>query len=66
MANVYSAMPPRTDAVRQGHPIRRRLISADARRNAPAQAQAHNDDHDLKLFALSFTAFFICIYTLIC
>lgn len=22
-------------------------------------------DHDLKLFALSFTAFFVCIYTLI-
>lgn len=23
------------------------------------------DDHDLKLFVLSFTAFFICFYTLI-
>jgi len=23
------------------------------------------DDHDLRLFALSFTAFFVCIYTFI-
>ncbi len=41
------------------HPLRARLI-------APPRARAANpDDSDLKLFALSFTAFFICIYTLI-
>jgi hypothetical protein len=40
------------------HPFRRRLgIVPDTRRR--------NDDGDLKLFVLSFTAFFICIYTLI-
>lgn len=41
------------------HPLRARLI-------APTRAKVANpDDNDLKLFALSFTAFFICIYTLI-
>jgi len=42
-----------------GHPIRRSL--------APAQPPkvAKRDEDDLKLFALSFTAFFICIYTMI-
>jgi len=40
------------------HPFRRRLgLGGEVRRR--------NDDGDLKLFALSFTAFFICIYTLI-
>ncbi|OYY89518.1 MAG: hypothetical protein B7Y45_11735 [Sphingomonas sp. 28-66-16] len=44
-----------------GHPIRRQLPPP-----APAKAVApRTDDQDLKLFALSFTAFFICIYTLI-
>ncbi len=43
------------------HPIRRMI-----RPPAPAvEAPAHSDDQDLKLFALSFTAFFICIYSLI-
>jgi hypothetical protein len=41
------------------HPIRARLI-------APTRAKIANpDDSDLKLFALSFVAFFVCIYTLI-
>jgi hypothetical protein len=39
------------------HPFRQRVaVQAD---------MARNDDNDLKLFVLSFTAFFICIYTLI-
>lgn len=40
------------------HPFRQRVaVQADV---------AHrNDDSDLKLFVLSFTAFFVCIYTLI-
>lgn len=41
------------------HPLRRRLPPP---RPLPRR---HDDDHDLRLFALSFTAFFICIYTLI-
>jgi hypothetical protein len=41
-----------------GHPFRRTLPP-------PVIARPRRDDHDLKLFALSFTAFFICAYTLI-
>ena len=40
-----------------GHPIRRRLPPPQT---SPAP---RGDDHDLKLFVLSFTAFFICFYT---
>jgi hypothetical protein len=40
------------------HPFRRRL-------GLVASTRLRNDDNDLKLFALSFTAFFVCIYTLI-
>lgn len=40
------------------HPFRQRVaVQADIARR--------NEDNDLKLFVLSFTAFFICIYTLI-
>ena len=41
------------------HPFRRSLIAA--RRDA----RQRKDDQDIKLFVLSFTAFFICIYTFI-
>ncbi|WP_260599704.1 hypothetical protein [Sphingomonas endolithica] len=41
------------------HPFRARIAPA------PKVKTAHPDDSDLKLFALSFTAFFVCIYTLI-
>lgn len=41
----------------------RRMLAAAAT-SRPAAAPVNGDD-DLKLFALSFTAFFICIYTLI-
>ncbi|MGN6271209.1 MAG: hypothetical protein ACTHJR_11905 [Sphingomonas sp.] len=40
------------------HPFRRRL-------GLGAETKRRGDDNDLKLFVLSFTAFFICIYTLI-
>ena len=40
-----------------GHPLRRRL--PPPRTELPPRG----DDHDLKLFVLSFTAFFICFYT---
>ena len=40
------------------HSFRRRL-------GLPADTGRRNDEGDLKLFVLSFTAFFICIYTLI-
>ena len=44
-----------TDEAR-GHPFRRSL---------PMQrvVEVRQDDGDLKLFALSFTAFFVCFYT---
>ncbi len=41
------------------HPIRRHI-----RRAAAVQQKAH-DDSDVKLFALSFTAFFVCFSTFI-
>ena len=40
------------------HPFRRALGYSGA-------ATKRSDDQDLKLFVLSFTAFFICFYTLI-
>jgi hypothetical protein len=39
------------------HPLRRML--------PPPERAARSDDQDLKLFVLSFTAFFICFYTMI-
>ena len=45
----------------RGHPLRRSLgLSSAPRRRS---RQAVRDDGDLRLFALSFTAFFICFYT---
>ena len=52
----YDASIPNPAA---GHPIRRMIKPPRPLRQPSA------DDQDLKLFALSFTAFFICIYTLI-
>lgn len=48
-----------------GHPFRRTLppTARDGRRSSIKAAR--NDDQDLKLFVLSFTAFFICIYSFI-
>ncbi|OWK33961.1 hypothetical protein [Sphingomonas dokdonensis] len=40
------------------HPIRRTLVQAEAKAK-------RGDDQDLKLFVLSFTAFFVCFYTMI-
>lgn len=40
----------------------RRMLPSTAQPVEPAVAP---EEDDLKLFALSFTAFFICIYTLI-
>ena len=42
-----------------GHPLRHQILQASRR------AQIASEDHDIKLFALSFTAFFVCIYTFI-
>lgn len=47
--------------LRPGHPFRAELAERTGRRPRPLR----RDDGDLKLFVLSFTAFFICIYTLI-
>jgi hypothetical protein len=55
MANPYLL----TAAARTpGHPFRKSLPQA-------APAKLRNDDSDIKLFALSFTAFFVCFYTFI-
>lgn len=54
--------------------MRRELILTGASRSHPfranlphvrAQVRRREDDSDLKLFAMSFTAFFVCIYTFI-
>ena len=42
-----------------GHPIRAQLVAEERPKTA------NPDDNDLKLFVLSFTAFFICIYSFI-
>jgi len=44
-----------------GHPFRRHIGIAPS----PSPARLRNEDQDLKLFVLSFTAFFICIYSFI-
>lgn len=43
------------------HPFRHTLAVT----GAIERRQRRRDDQDLKLFVLSFTAFFICIYTFI-
>jgi hypothetical protein len=40
------------------HPFRRRIAVV-------AEARERNDDNDLRLFVMAFTAFFVCFYTLI-
>jgi len=44
-----------TDEARR-HPFRQSLPRA-------REVEVRSDDNDLKLFALSFTAFFVCFYT---
>lgn len=51
--NTCMMTPPESP---RGHPLRRSLP-------APRIVSVSNDDSDLKLFALSFTAFFVCFYT---
>lgn len=41
------------------HPFRRALPPV------PAAAPVRDDDHDVKLFLLSFAAFFVCFYSFI-
>lgn len=56
-----------------GHPIRQRVATArrdrraiiDQRSSFSRSTAATRGEDDLKLFALSFTAFFVCIYTMI-
>lgn len=48
----------------EGHVPRRHPIRHHVRRAAARQRKLR-DDSDLKLFVLSFTAFFVCCYTFI-
>lgn len=43
--------------MKQSHPFRRTLVVQQV------DAEVTKEDSDLKLFALSFTAFFVCFYT---
>lgn len=68
-----SGHPFRRDFGRRGHPFRRTLrqrgghpirgLVKDTRGALPLSTR--NEDQDLKLFVLSFTAFFICFATFI-
>jgi hypothetical protein len=44
---------------RRGHPFR------DTVRTEAIARRRQREDNDIKLFALSFTAFFVCFYTFI-
>ena len=52
------ATAPQMIAAPAGHPFRRLL-------NATETGRPGTEDNDLKLFVLSFTAFFVCIYSFI-
>jgi hypothetical protein len=43
--------------MKQSHPFRRTVAIQQV------EVEAKREDNDLKLFALSFTAFFVCFYT---
>ena len=45
------------DGRTRGHPFRKRMPQVRA------AVQKREDDSDLKLFAVSFAAFFVCFYT---
>ena len=48
----------------RGHPFRRKIAPQVLAIPVPTK-RAHDDDHDWKLFVLSFAAFFITIYSFI-
>ena len=52
---MSNPLPLPTDEIR-GHPFRQALPK-------PRTVAIRDDDDDLKLFVLSFTAFFVCFYT---
>ncbi len=70
--NQRSSVAP-APASLAGHPIRRQIAAGRRARHAridqrsafARETAALRGEDDLKLFALSFTAFFVCIYTLI-
>ncbi|WNO53058.1 hypothetical protein [Stakelama saccharophila] len=45
------------------HPFRERLRIREKRNALRPRVRAHDDDSDVRLFALSFLAFFVCFYT---
>lgn len=47
------------------HPLVAQTARHPFRRNLPSLRPVREEDRDLKLFVLSFTAFFICIYSFI-
>ncbi len=58
MTNAIPAAP-------DGHPLRRQLGLQARRldRKRARSATRDRDDDDIKLFVLSYTAFFVCFYT---
>ncbi|WP_212611972.1 hypothetical protein [Sphingomonas baiyangensis] len=53
-------MMQRSHSAASGHPFRRSVLRGRVR-----PLRVREEDGDMKLFVLSFTAFFVCFYTLI-
>lgn len=46
-----------------GHPLRTALHLRERRADIRKRARDADEDSDIKLFVLSYTAFFVCFYT---
>ena len=46
-----------------GHPLRTALLLRERRADIRKRARDADEDNDIKLFVLSYTAFFVCFYT---
>lgn len=47
----------------RGHPLRTALHLRERRADIRKRARDSHEDNDIKLFVLSYTAFFVCFYT---
>ncbi len=52
-----------TDTDSPGHPLRTALRLRERRGAIRKRARDREEDNDIKLFVLSYTAFFVCFYT---
>lgn len=52
-----------SNATAARHPLRARLELTERRAERRKAAARERDDNDIRLFVVSYTAFFICFYT---